>query len=508
MNLPHRKNCFSLLRQNGYPVLCLLSGLLAAQIIATAQVYFSNADLHDGLKLISSAGYLTIPNQHIMNRLQEFGPAFYGGLFFTLSLGASLSMLALGTSWIWIRIFSAKKWFLSVLLIPWALFLLLINLHGFSPFSSAYILLVPIIVFRTARKLMPAAPPRRRWAFKVIHPLLIILLTLLWALQTEGNLFMSLRDNLLLTSTPGEKLNDFYYRYTFYPAEVFKTLNQKTLKTCLIIWPGNTDLKEKFKKNFLENDYLPEENAPQVDLTLLKEGDEILLQQHGKTVVKTTIPDFLAMGSIRLKEFSRKTDRYGSFRKCVFLSLLTGLPAMGYLFLFLLARSFSGIFLKPETSALTASCICFGMGLTLLIAVTPQSLKGMSGKTLNEMLESKNGGERITALKKVLGKRVEISNYRVYEEILRSPHIAERYWLTKALAFSHNPQTLKDLLTLLDDPSPNVVSMAYWSLGLRGDRSATGEILKRFPLSENWYNQWYAYNALRNLGWKQTIFHN
>ena len=57
-------------------------------------------------------------------------------------------------------------------------------------------------------------------------------------------------------------------------------------------------------------------------------------------------------------------------------------------------------------------------------------------------------------------------------------------------------------------PAPNVVSMAYWSLGLRGDRSAAGEILKRLPLSEDWYNQWYAYNALRNLGWKQTIFHN
>ncbi|HIJ36101.1 MAG TPA: hypothetical protein HPP59_02340 [Deltaproteobacteria bacterium] len=504
MSLPHRKNCFSLLRQNGYPFLCLLSGLLAAQIIATAQVYLSNADLHDGLKLIRSAGYLTIPNQHIMNRLQEFGPAFYGGLFFTLSLGASLSMLALGISWIWIRIFSAKRWFLSVLLIPWALFLLLINLHGFSPFSSAYILLVPIIVFRTAWKLMPGAPPRRRWAFKVIHPLLIILLTLLWALQTEGNLFMSLRDNLLLTSTPGEKLNDFYYRYTFYPAEVFKTLNQKTLKTCRITVSENADMKEALEKKLLENDYLPVENTAQVDLTLLKEGDEILLQQHGKTVVKTTIPDFPAMGAIRLKEFSRKTDRYGSFRKCVFFSLFTGLPAMGYLFLYLLIRTFSGTFLKPEASSVMAPILCFCVGVILLITVTPPNLKGMPDKTLNEMLESRNGRERITALKRVLGKRVEISDYRAYEGILKSPHIADRYWLTKTLAYSHNPETLTDLLSLLDDPSPNVVSMAYWALGLRGDRSATGEILKRLPNSKDWYNQWYAYNALRNLGWTQT----
>ena len=151
-----------------------------------------------------------------------------------------------------------------------------------------------------------------------------------------------------------------------------------------------------------------------------------------------------------------------------------------------------------------ASILCFGMGVILLITVTPPNLKRMPDKTLNEMLESKNGRERITVLKDVLGKRVEISDYRVYKEILRSPHIADRYWLTKTLAYCHSPETLTDLLALLDDPSPNVVSMAYWALGLRGDRSATGEILKRLPLSKDWYNQWYAYNALRNLGWTQT----
>ena len=65
------------------------------------------------------------------------------------------------------------------------------------------------------------------------------------------------------------------------------------------------------------------------------------------------------------------------------------------------------------------------------------------------MLESENARERIAALKKILDKRTEISGYRAYEKLLRSPHIADRYWLTKALAFSHNPETLKDLLALL-----------------------------------------------------------
>ena len=409
MARPNKKTRVSLLLQNAYPLLCVLSGLLVAQIIATAQVYFSNGELYAHLKLISSAGYLPIPNQHIMDHLQNFGPAFYGGLFFTLSLGAALAMLALGVSWIRIRIFPRKAWFLWVLLIPWFLVLLLINFHGFVPFASAYFLFIPIAVFWTTRKLMPATPPKHRLAFPIIHALLILFLGILWAWQMDGNIFMSVRDNLLLTSTSGREINGFYYRYAFYPAEVFKPLDRKTLKTCLITGTERVDLKESLGRKLLENDYLPVENTAQVDLVLMTKGEEIQLQQHGNTEVSTTVPDFLAMGSIRLKEFSKKTDRYVFFRKCIFLSLLTGLPAMAYLFLFLLVRSFSGLFLGPEASAYLASFVCFCMGLTLLIAVTPIRDKRMPGKTLNQMLESKSARERIAALKKILDKRAEIS---------------------------------------------------------------------------------------------------
>jgi HEAT repeat protein len=46
--------------------------------------------------------------------------------------------------------------------------------------------------------------------------------------------------------------------------------------------------------------------------------------------------------------------------------------------------------------------------------------------------------------------------------------------------------------------------MAFYALGQRGDRRAVNEIIKRVETSDDWYNQWYAYNALRSLGWKQT----
>ncbi|MEE9613199.1 MAG: HEAT repeat domain-containing protein, partial [Desulfatiglandales bacterium] len=63
--------------------------------------------------------------------------------------------------------------------------------------------------------------------------------------------------------------------------------------------------------------------------------------------------------------------------------------------------------------------------------------------------------------------------------------------------------TYKDLLAFLDDPQPNVVSKTFYALGQRGDRRAVKEIIKRVETSDDWDNQWYAYKALRTLGWTQ-----
>jgi HEAT repeat protein len=62
------------------------------------------------------------------------------------------------------------------------------------------------------------------------------------------------------------------------------------------------------------------------------------------------------------------------------------------------------------------------------------------------------------------------------------------------------------LLTLLDDPHPNIVSMAFYSLGQRGNRQAVPKIMKKIETSDHWYNQWYAYRALKSLGWRQSEY--
>jgi hypothetical protein len=111
---------------------------------------------------------------------------------------------------------------------------------------------------------------------------------------------------------------------------------------------------------------------------------------------------------------------------------------------------------------------------------------------------------RVAALKLIEQKKLDVGDFEAYPRLMKSRHVAERYWLVRTLGSSRRTSTYRDLLGFLDDPNPGVVSMAFYALGQRKDSRAVPEILKRIETSGDWYNQWYAYRALRNLGWKQS----
>jgi hypothetical protein len=46
--------------------------------------------------------------------------------------------------------------------------------------------------------------------------------------------------------------------------------------------------------------------------------------------------------------------------------------------------------------------------------------------------------------------------------------------------------------------------MALYGLGLKGDSRAISDIPRWLERSDHWYSQWYAYRALKALGWKQS----
>ncbi len=240
------------------------------------------------------------------------------------------------------------------------------------------------------------------------------------------------------------------------------------------------------------------------DLKITIDGKNLVFESKGKAILRTTPEDFFSNSGRVLKEFSLRTDKHVFFRQLTFVCLLIGFPLTLYVIVYALFRFVLCFFLQVRTASAIASILCFLIGITLLAIFYHSRGEKIELRDLAEALKSKHWQERVAALKTIEQKGTEVSNFEPYRSMLTSRHIPERYWLVRALGVSRQPKTYQDLLAFLNDPHPNVVSMAFFALGRRGDRSAVEEILERVETSDNWYNQRYAYKALRSLGWKQT----
>lgn len=482
----------------------VLLGLLVTQVPATIQVHLSNRDLYRTLLAISDAGYLPVPNEQIMGRLLDWGPAIFGGLFFTLTLGAGLSILAASLGWTWVSLMKRSRAALVLFALFWTALVILLNRSGGAAMATAYFLLTPPIVFAATVRWTPG-PGRDEGRFGRVAPVLtIILLTLAWAGLADRLLFMNIRDYLLLSNPVGQAVDDFYYRYTLYPAQVFKPLEQKTLKTCSVQEIRPAERRQRVRAVLERHDYLPLSDGIRPDLEIL-DTDKILEWRHkNRTVLKVPTDQFIARPREPLRRFSAAVDTDGPFRQATFLCLLVGFPVLIYILCFTVAYGAASFLTAiPERCALIASLICLVVGLGLLATVYVGRGSPASGPA--QALASDAWRQRTEGLRTIVERGLEIGNYPNYARSLASPHVPERYWLTKAIGLSRNAETRKQILSLLDDPHPNVVSMAFQAAGKRGDETWIPEILERIRTSRHWYNQWYAYRALKSLGWHQGI---
>jgi hypothetical protein len=480
----------------------LFLGLFVAQCIATLQVYLSNAELHRTLIVLKEAGYLIVPNQDILPRLLSLQSAFWGGLFFTFSIGVFLTFLSWSAAWAWTRLFSRNRLFLYFCLLAWMTSLVLINGQGFCMLVALYFLFIPAIVFAAAAKFSPQGknPPGYRSIFLLVP---LLLLALLWTTQANSRFFLNLRDKLLLSNAVGTKISDFYYEYAYYPAEVFKSLDQKLLKSCSLGSIQRKPIEQALERTLIVYDYLPMDRTGRVaDLVVREDNDRLLFQHDGKTIVQTNLQDFLARPGKLLEEFSQKTDTCSPFRSFTLFSLLVSLPLVLYAVCFSVLYLVISFLVSPRISAWIASFLCLILGTALFFHV--QGGAKDSSIDLARALTSDHWETRVSALKLIEQKKLDVGDFEAYPRLIKSRHIAERYWLVRTLGSSRRTGTYRDLLSFLDDPSPGVVSMAYYALGQRKDSRAVPEILKRIETSSDWYNQWYAYRALRNLGWKQS----
>jgi hypothetical protein len=480
---------------------------MIAQVIATIQVYLSNIELYNTLTAVSSAGYLAIPNQRAMGRLRELNAALGGGLFFTFSIGAGISLGAMAAAWLWIRLFQEKRTILVVIGLIWAGLLFWVNSAGFSLMPTLYFLLIAPVVFAlTARR--DSTPASRSDRIRSLVQLMAVpLLALLWFTQYDKNMFLDLRDHLLLSNNYGRKFSDLYYTYTLYPAEAFKALNQKTIKTGNIDNIQSRSTNQMIGKRLIANDYLPLINAIDADLVIRQTDEKLVFQTNGRQVFQIPLDRFLDDSRDVLRKFSEECDRDAIFRQFTFLSLLIGFPVSIYMLVHA-AFYYLGYFIfGRNNSALTASIICLLIGISVLIFFQSNRSRSIQVSNISIALASAQLQTRLAALKLIEQKKLEIANYQTYWITRKNRPPQERYWLVRTLAFSRRPETYKVLLEFLNDDNLNVRTMTLYSFGVRRNPRAIRPILSRIENSDSWYEQMYAYKALRALGWKQTRSH-
>lgn len=476
-----------------------------AQVIAALHVYASNRRLFNQMAAVAAAGFLPVPNQLVMPGLLRLETAFWGGLLFTLSVGAGLAFLSVAAAGLWGGRAARPRWAAAWPAGLQAGLLVIINSRGFDPWVSLYFIIIPPAVFWMTRRFLGRADrPPDAW-FWVWRTLPLAVLALSWATQYDRGLFIDLRDHLLMSNSAGQRVSSFYYRYTMYPAEVFRSLDQRLIKT---VTGSDADLRRAdVRRELIRNDYLPVGAGVEADIGLRVEGDRLIFIRQGRAILETTTGRFFSDPPGVLSQVSTQTDHWPPFRAFSFYGVLLAFPMALYVLLFAGLRIAFGIVAGERRADVlcAVSCLLIGLGLLALFhfsrhaAPRPDELPATLGSAAWQA--------RVSALKEIRDRKLDVCAYPGYADMLRSPYPQERYWLALALAASPSPSASTDLTRLLDDPHINVRTQALEALAQRKDLAAAGQILKRLKTSQDWYDQLYAYRALRALGWNQALSH-
>jgi Ca2+/Na+ antiporter len=486
----------------------LLLGLSIAQVLSTVQVYVSNAQYYTFLTSVQDAGYLAVPNEHVFSNLRDFGPAFCGGLFFTLTAGVALTIISSALAWAWDRLFSRNRIVLFLLSILLLLCLLSVNIQGFSPLITGYLLFIPIPVFRFTLNRLPEQQKdqsHKNLIFPAITFLMLPLILIVWRpSDMSKDRLLDVRDYLLLSNSIGRKVNAFYYENSLYSTRVFRSYGQQLLRSSRLEGLSDPSLTKRMTGILLSRDYLPLRNAIRPDLRIALSDKDLEFYSQDELLLKTSMRDFFHNPAESLKQFEERTDRHSFLLVFTMFSIFFLGAILLFACIYTPFHLISGFFLKSTPRAIKAGILWPVAFLLVYLAFSTSDTENLRApQSLSKAITSDHLHIRIAALKYILRTKIDIAEFPAYPNMLKSQHIPERYWLAKALGVSRSPQTRKALHQLLDDPHFNVVCMALDSLGRRGNRADIPPILNKMQTSDNWYEQWYAYRALRRLGWQQ-----
>lgn len=488
------------------PAAIFAIGLCAGQAVFTLLVYQSNTALLNRLEAIAGAGYLVVPNARIMASLDAFLPAFCGGLFFTLTAGAGLVLGSFILIYLWRFVFAGRPEVFLIMMILWEAGIYKAAQTGAPILLIALFTGLPLLILALMVKWTKASERAAGWRLVLPHLLAILVIAGIWLPNLNAEVFINIRDKILLSNPVGQKINSFYYRYTLYPAEAFKSFSQKQINPAHI-QINDPGLFAEIETALRREDYLRIPPDFPADLAIRKADETLLFAHKAQNILEVSVARFLRSPKETLKNFSQKTDQMEFLRQFTFFSLIIVSPLLLYFFVYALVFGLSFWIRRPlRRQAFAAfACVFFAAaGAFALYPVQALPRPDPSPAGLASKLKSDSRKQRIQALKLIDDKDISISDYEpALIRLAESPAVAERYWAVKALDNSDSKETYQILLKRLHDPHPNVVCMALYSLGQRNAERAISEIKHVLRKSEHWYVQWYAYNALKELGWVQ-----
>ncbi len=484
-----------------YPCVILLIGLLISQIIFSLIVFQSNQSLDVHLGILRDSGYLTVPNETIRKTLHDLAPAVYGGLFFTLTTGSGIIWATFTLMLVWMSLPHSKRLWL-IFLGVWAVFLAMANLRGLYLPVTVALVLIPAGVGCAAYAWMDKTRIQDYAKMILSHGVCLILVGLSWAPHLNHDTFISIRDYLLLSNDWGRKINTFYYTYTMYPAEVFKSTKQKLLKSCAleIDDPRVYSIIEEKMRGL---DYLPVKKTAFADIYAVCTNHRLILFNGQKKILDTPLQTFLSDPEKTLSDFSKRTDVNWFFRKMTLFSLCIAFPITIYIMVH--GVMMSGLFWMRSFTWRFAisSLVCVMAGVLMTFPLDHASATPVNPSEMMRRLESPDWKDRTIALKTIADGQVKMDFWFDHVQYHHFVHIPEKYWFAKALSLSDHPRANAVLDQYLNDPDINVVCMALYSVGKRGHGDFQAKIMDLIRSNPHWYVQWYAYHALRRLGWIQ-----
>ncbi|NNG02123.1 MAG: HEAT repeat domain-containing protein [Desulfobacteraceae bacterium] len=484
-------------------LLAIFAGLAIAQTLATIQVHLSNSELSHHLQVLADAGYFTVPSPAVLDKAVELKAAFWGGLFFTVTIGAGMIMATLVVVSVWRRFFPDRRVFYMPLFLIWLFINIVVNSKGILAIETAYFSLLPAVVGIILWRNTPRGNALVSWRHSALPVMAVAVLALMWTTQFRDTMFLSVRDYLLLGNPIGQKINDYYYAYTLYPVNTFKRVDHQLLKSVNFRATDAGESKERVERSLRNLNYLDIGSRRDADITISIKDQMMFLSSGDKQVVSIPVAEFSADPLPGLTQFSEKTDRHRFFRTVCFYGLLIGFPLLLFSISYLSLSFIFGKLFGPVGASLATAVVCFIAGIALFWPVFKGNRYESGIQDVQTAIAADQWQTRVGALKRIHDQNMDLVEFPVYKDLLTTGNIPERYWLARALGKSRSPDTYADLLMLLDDPHPNVVCQAFYAIGARGNQKAVPIILKKIEKYDHWYAQGYGYRALRSLGWKQ-----